>query len=183
VNTETVAAPAASTASAPAADPWVQPLLVQISFLSFAVHRNVDGITHEESLRSPQPGGNNLNWVLGHIVLTRQAWLTAVLGQPALLDPAQLQLYKRGSDPLTDGTLAMPFAELVRLHDASQQPLLDGMARLTAARLGEKAPFSPGKNPDETVGSLVAALCFHEAYHIGQTGVLRRLLGHAGGIA
>jgi hypothetical protein len=42
------------------------------------------------------------------------------------------------------------------------------------------APFSPTGNPDETVGSLLAAISFHEAYHVGQTGLLRRVVGREG---
>ncbi len=33
--------------------------------------KNLDGVTHEESLIQPEGGGNCLNWVLGHIVATR----------------------------------------------------------------------------------------------------------------
>ncbi len=32
----------------------------------------------------------------------------------------------------------------------------------------------------ETVGTLLAGLVFHDAYHVGQTGLLRRIAGHAG---
>jgi len=163
--------------------PFVRPLLGQIAFASFALHRNVDGVSHEESLRSPQPGGNCLNWVVGHIVVVRQSWLTAVLGEAPLFDEATLKMYRRGSDPLTDGSLALPLGDLVAAYDRGQAPLVAGMSRLTAERLAAPAPFSPGKRPDETVGSLVATLCFHEAYHVGQLGVLRRLVGHSGGIA
>ena len=34
----------------------------------------------------------------------------------------------------------------------------------------------------EAVGSLLAGLLFHEAYHVGQTGVLRRLIGMDGAL-
>lgn len=29
---------------------------------------NVAGLTHEESLIQPRPGGNCLNWVMGHLL-------------------------------------------------------------------------------------------------------------------
>ncbi|MEO8090106.1 MAG: hypothetical protein ABI703_07410 [Gemmatimonadales bacterium] len=32
-------------------------------------------------------------------------------------------------------------------------------------------------DPDETVGSNLATLVFHQAYHVGQTGGLRRVAG------
>ena len=37
-----------------------------------AINRNLDGLSHEESLVIPEPGGNCLNWVLGHIVIGPQ---------------------------------------------------------------------------------------------------------------
>ncbi len=43
-----------------------------------------------------------------------------------------------------------------------------GLGGLTEAVLASKAPFSPGDNPEETVGSLLAGLVFHEGYHCGQ---------------
>jgi len=180
VSTETMTA-----APAIAADvhPYVQPLLVQIGAHHFAFHRNVDGVTHEESLRSPTPGGNCLNWVVGHLVLARNGWLSTVLGAEPVLDAATMQQYRRGSDPLVDGTLAMPLERMVEAFDAAQPRLLAAMAALTPERMAQKAPFSPGNDPAETIGSLVTKLCFHEGYHVGQTGFLRRLLGHPGGIA
>jgi hypothetical protein len=179
VTTETLA----TASSQETVQPYVQSLLLQIGFHQFAFHRNVDGVGHEESLRPPEPGGNCLNWVVGHLVLARQGWLSTVLGMAPALDPARMQTYKRGSSPLVDGTLALPFAELIEIFDRSQGPLVEGMSMLRPERLAEKAPFSPGNDPNETVGSLVPKLCFHEGYHIGQTGLLRRLLGLAGGIA
>ena len=178
VQTLTDTAPANTTA-----DPYVQPLLIQLGANSFAFHRNVDGVTHAESLRAPGEHGNCLNWVVGHVVATRQAWLAQVLGQPTVIDGARLAIYKRGSAPLADGVDVVPLEELVAAFDAAQGPLVQAMSRLTAERLAQPAPFSPVDDPQETLGSLVAKLAFHEGYHIGQTGVLRRLLGHAGGIA
>ncbi len=171
------------TAAGETVEPYVQSLLVQIRFAHRAFHLNVDGISHEQSLLGPQSGGNCLNWVVGHLVLARQTWLSVVLGMAPPLDPARLERYKRGSSPLEDGTLALPLPEMVELFDRSLQPLLAGMAQLTPQRLAEKAPFSPGNDPSETVGSLVAKLCLHEAYHVGQLGLQRRLLGIGGGIA
>ncbi len=174
-------APSASSATKP--QPFVEPLLVQLAFEHFALHTNVKGLTHEESRRQPQPGGNCLNWVLGHIVFARQSWLTAVLGEAPLFDGDTIARYRRGSDPLTDGTLAMPFEELLAAYDRAQGLLTAALSRLTAERLAERAPFSPGNDPNETVGSLIAKLAFHEGYHVGQTALLRRLAGHPGAIA
>jgi uncharacterized damage-inducible protein DinB len=41
---------------------------------------------------------------------------------------------------------------------------------------------SPSGNPDETVRSLITTVMFHQAYHAGQTAVLRRIAGREGAI-
>ena len=40
-------------------------------FSSFATKKNLEGMTHEESLLRPEKGGASINWILGHIVATR----------------------------------------------------------------------------------------------------------------
>jgi uncharacterized damage-inducible protein DinB len=58
-----------------------------------------------------------------------------------------------------------------------------GLADLTSEALDAPAPASPNNDPDETVRSLLALVSFHQAYHAGQTGLLRRIAGKDGAIA
>lgn len=44
-------------------------------FNGFVVNKNLEGISHEESLKSSDRGGNCINWVIGHIVVTRDVLL------------------------------------------------------------------------------------------------------------
>jgi uncharacterized damage-inducible protein DinB len=57
-----------------------------------------------------------------------------------------------------------------------------GLAALGPEALSARAPFSPSDDPNETVGSLLSTVCWHQAYHAGQTGLLRRAAGRAGAI-
>jgi uncharacterized damage-inducible protein DinB len=86
----------------------------------------------------------------------------------------------RSAEPLTDGSRATPFDQLTAAFAKDQDAISAAVAALTPERLATPAPFSPSNNPKETVGTLLAGLVFHEAFHIGQTGVLRRIAGHAG---
>jgi uncharacterized damage-inducible protein DinB len=142
--------------------------------------RNLADVTHEESLIASPAGGNCLNWVVGHIVASRNN-LLEVLGQERMWQREKDQVYERGSQAITDEN-ARPLPELVEAYEKSQDAVLAGLQTITPDRLAEPAPFSPGDNPHETVGTLLTVFAFHEAYHVGQTGVLRRVSGHPGAL-
>jgi hypothetical protein len=144
------------------------------------VKANTEGVTHEESLAAPGPGGNSLNWVVGHLCCIYNNALPLV-GQPPVTDRAELARYDRGSAPITPAD-ALPLPRLLEMWDELARRFDAGLAGLTPERLDQPAPFSPSNDPDETVRSLVTTLLFHQAYHSGQTGVLRRVAGHEGAI-
>jgi len=138
----------------------------------YAIGVNARDLSHEESLMGPGPAGNCANWVLGHIVANRGAILSLVGEQP-VWDAATGERYKRGSSPIAREA-ARPFPELLESLDRSQARLLTGLARLKHEELGE--------DDGESLGSKLAFLQFHEAYHAGQLGLLRRIAGKRGAI-
>lgn len=140
--------------------------------------RNLEGVSHSESLTAPQPGGNCLNWVVGHLLASRSK-LLELLGQQRIWNAEEVAVYERGSEPIGPDN-ARPFEELRDAYQSSQEALLDGLRTVPRERLSEPAPFSPGGRQDESFGSLLALFAVHEAYHVGQTGVLRRIAGHPG---
>ena len=145
------------------------------------VRMNTEGVSQAESLAQPQPGGNCLNWVMGHLVCVGNKAL-GIVGQPPVADEAALARYDRGSPPLTDPSEARDIGELLALWDEACARLEAGLATLTPEVLDRKAPHSPTGNPDETIRSLIVTLLFHQAYHTGQTGVLRRVAGKEGAV-
>jgi len=140
--------------------------------------KNLDGVTHEESLIQPEGGGNCLNWVLGHIVATRDN-VMLLLNQEPVWGNEISGIYQRGSDPLRDGSSAQPFEKIVADLGRSQDRLVAGLATVSEPKLSAR---SPDTSIAETVGELLFVLQFHEAYHAGQTGLLRRIAGHEGAI-
>jgi hypothetical protein len=140
-----------------------------------AAHRNLAGITHEESLIQPSPGGNSLNWVLGHLVATRNL-VMQTLGAPAVWSNEEAAPYERGAKPSRDGAYARRLEDLIAALDRSQPVVMARVRTLSAEDLARPSRMG-------TVGDLLTTLCFHEAYHVGQFGLLRRLLGKDGAIA
>ena len=144
-------------------------LLSQFQASHYVLHKNLEGISHEESLKPLAGGGNSMNWVLGHLVATRQLVLE-LLDQTPIWDAELRAAY--GGAPLETSRMA-PFKDLVGALDRSQELLQSGFGNLTAEKLAAPALGS-------TVGGFLATLAFHEAYHGGQIGMLRRPLGHPG---
>ena len=144
-----------------------------------AILVNAEGITDAEALIQPEPGGNCMNWVVGHIVSSREGMLR-LLGEPAVLSPEQADRYKRGSAPITKASAGkgdgMPFTKLLEALATSQERLLHGIAKADEAKWNEAVP-SFG-----TAREAVHFLHFHEAYHAGQIAILRRMAGKKGAI-
>jgi uncharacterized damage-inducible protein DinB len=151
----------------------------QFGLCSYVLERNLGGVSHQESLVCPQKGGNCLNWVLGHLTRTRNGALR-LLGQKPLFPKEEFNAYDDNGGVPFDPSTAIPFDELKRRYKALQEPLVKALDGMTIQAMDQPAPMSPTGNPNETVGSLLAALAFHEAYHVGQTGMLRRVVGREG---
>jgi len=153
---------------------------LQNKMVWFSVERNCAGVTHEESLVHPETGGNTMNWVVGHLVCVYNNVLP-LLGQAPVMLTEKIKRYDRGSKPLPKEE-ALDFSELLSALHESVDRWDAGLATATHGTLDRKAPFSPFKDPNETVRSLIGFLMYHQSYHSGQTGVLRRVIGKTGAI-
>ena len=153
-------------------------LKTQVHFNLGALKMNLEGLTHEESLIHPEPGGNCLNWIVGHILANRKAML-GLLGKDPVWNDEAAAPYQRGTEPVTDPEVAKDLEEMLTILDTSQESILAGLSEISEEAL--RAP-SPDEKLGDTVETMLAGLVFHESYHVGETGILRRLLGHDGAI-
>ena len=151
-------------------------LAQQFDLNHHVAHVNLAGITHEETLVHPSPAGNCLNWVFGHVVATRNAVMDT-LGEPRIWNAELAAPYERGARPPLAPHRARQLADLVAAFDRSQQTIVRRLATMTDDELTRAV------NDQGTVGDWLARLSFHESYHLGQCGLLRRLLGKDGAIA
>jgi uncharacterized damage-inducible protein DinB len=145
------------------------------------VNANSHGLGHEDSLVEPRPGGNRLNWVLGHLLSAYDGFLP-LLKQEPVIGAAALQRYARGSPPLENPADAIDFARLLAAWNQASDRVDAGLASLDPEVLDRPVANSPSGNPDETVRSLITTIMFHQAYHAGQTALLRRIAGREGAI-
>lgn len=126
----------------------------------------LDGISHEESLIHPPNGGNCINWIVGHILLSRDDVFERLGIERVWTDREATAAYDRGSTLLTDSGKAVELSVLLDLFNQTQPLLLEAMENLN------KVPSEDGKMEES-----VAFYNFHEAYHLGQIAILRRFLG------
>src|SRR5262245_18853665 len=117
-------------------------LVIQFSYTYSMLKMNLAGIDHEASLVSPEPGGNCLNWVVRHVVSARDRMLQDVLGLPGIFSTEAHQVYGLGTEALTDAAKALPLDVLLRIFEASQEPLRQGLKQVSEELLSEPAPFS-----------------------------------------
>jgi len=169
------------TRTAPTTAPEIALWRLQNQMTARVVAANLNGLTHAESLARPEPGGNRVNWVLGHLLWTYNS-LLPLLGQEPVMEKAALQRYARGAPPLQDPAEAVDFGRLLGAWRQAIERVDAGLAGLDPDTLDRPAPASPTGNPDETIRTLVTTVMFHQAYHAGQTGVLRRVAGKEGAI-
>lgn len=156
-------------------------LITQFTFNHQVFTKNVAGITADESLRAPAGGGNCLNWVAGHIVASRNG-LLSILGAEPCWKSETAKRYARGGVPVTGVADAEPWENLLRLFEESQRLVVDKVSSLDANALAAAPPAERNPFRSGDIHEMIATFTFHESYHVGQTGLLRRMLGKDGAI-
>ncbi len=136
-------------------------------FNNRVLHINIDDISHEESLASPKGGGNSINWIVGHMLASRDD-IFEMIGLKRQCSEDITKTYSRGTQNV-DEVNAVNIKDLIKMFDATQKPLEDKIAEMDYS-----------SNPSELKN--LTFLAFHEAYHCGQTGILRRIAGKEGAI-
>lgn len=141
------------------------------------IHAQADGLTHEQSLTQSEFNVNCFNWVLGHIVDSRSRLLAQFGGDEVMSDDVGVR-YRRESDPVTaDGPDVVPFDELLRMLDRTQELLDDLLGEATEAWLAEETPVTEDRTSPRL--NQIHFTYFHDTYHTGQTDLLRQMSGYS----
>ncbi len=151
----------------------IKQLRADLTRSQWVIDRQVEGLTHEDSLIQPPFRGNCLNWVLGHIAVHRGLMVKALGGEDPVSE-ALRRRYGNDSEPILGAaddlrSLDQLLDELKQLKVGIEQRLEDR----SAADLDAVIDAERGT----TLGSRLGFLAWHEAYHVGQTELLRQLAG------
>jgi uncharacterized damage-inducible protein DinB len=154
----------------------MNPLMIQYDLHHRLFNNVLDGFTDEETNQrlSGYPEVNHVKYLAGHLLNSQYGiaaiaglnpdvkWndLFAVMGQSLAKDHADYP----GIEEIK--------AEWNRMHESVRAGLLN----LTPEDLNKKPP-PPFDRVSESAGQLWAFISHHQAYHIGQIGILRRAFG------
>ncbi len=147
---------------------------------SFALAKNVEGISEDASLKDTG-AGSTINWVLGHILSTRRG-IAKVAGLEMPWTKEGAEAYGRGSSPAAN-TNPVAMEEILAELEENTKTLLTWLEEQTDADLKNANPDGPHEIFGATIGETILGLAWHEGYHVGQVGTLRRLIGLDGAIA
>ena len=131
------------------------------------------GISDSESHIRNTEHINNVKWIAGHLLNTRLDLMSKVAGlQPDTTYTAQ---FGRGNS-LDPNATYPPLEEITSKWKETSSAIADGISKMPEEVLASKTPAQT-PIPDDTVRGLVSFLLSHEAYHIGQLGLLRKMIG------
>ena len=139
----------------------------------WVINQQIKGLSHEDSLLQLPFRGNCLNWVVGHILDSRNE-LMVHLGEPAFMTTEQTAVYTRGTEPITgEGPDVIPFDSLLEMLESSQTNLVECLKRMPPETLETIIDEESGRQLIDRV----EFYNWHETYHVGQLEYLRQLAG------
>ena len=138
-------------------------------FCHYCFNANLEGVSDELAVQKPD-ACNSLNWLAGHLLLIRSKFFSKLLDADLALDDKFASLYNRGTHS-PDAEAAIPLSELIVLYNQSKEVLDDALSKLPEST-----------DEEREVLEKLAFYASHEAYHIGQMGTVRKLVGLDGAI-
>ena len=149
-----------------------QTLVTQFDLQTRLFNNVLDGISDAEADVRVRDNVNHIKWLAGHLTSTR--FSMGKIGRLEAEDP-WAELFSHGHGLREDADY--PSIDAIKAQwNAISGPISAGLANLPDAALSSPAPAKVPVN-DDTLGGMLAFLMHHEAYHIGQLGLLRRILG------
>ena len=138
------------------------------TFNAQIIHRLTEGLTHADSLKQLPFQANCINWVIGHIVISRMR-TQRLLGVDFVWTDEQAARYQTGTDPVTeDGDGIITLEDQLAALDSTAESIAAALEKLTEDDL---AVVPEGH--EQSLGESIHGLHWHETYHVGQLELLR----------
>ena len=138
------------------------------------IQRQTEGLVHADSILQLPFRGNCMNWTLGHILLCREEVLD-LLQAPRMFADDAFARYDEGSAPITEDEPGVIYMEeLVEMLREQAESFSVALLNTSSEAFSAQVP---GSEDQRTLAARVMFYLFHEATHVGELGLLRRLAG------
>lgn len=156
----------------------MHPLIIQYDLHHRLFNNVLEGFSDEETNQrlDGYPGVNHVKYIAGHL-LNSQYGIAMLAGLKPKVKWNDLFAVMGQSEANNDAIY--PAIDEIRnewnsIHPATRA----GLLKLTPDQLTRKPP-APFDRVSESAGELWAFISHHQAYHIGQIGIMRRAFGKA----
>jgi hypothetical protein len=137
--------------------------------------KQVADLSQADTLIQPQPSGNCMNWVLGHMLENRIAALT-LIGGTSPFDSQELAHYRHGSEPIKgEEAGVLDFSRLVEGLNAVNSAMAQQLEGMDPANFEREVQMF-GRTV--TLGWRYLFFNHDFSYHMGQLELLRQMAGH-----
>jgi hypothetical protein len=148
-------------------------LKAQFDFHTRLFNNVTEGITDQESNTRPNGHINHIKWIAGHMLNTRLNSITKMTGGQA--DDTYMAQFGRGVS--LDPNASYPsMEEIISKWNAASPMISERLNNIPEDILASKAPVQ-SPIADDTIRGLFSFLISHEAYHVGQLSLLRKMNG------
>src|SRR5437867_12817535 len=100
----------------------------QFGYVYMVTAANLEGLTHEQSLAQPSPGGNCANWILGHLTNVQNGVMQLVGEKPVWESD---QLARAGVEPITAKSNAIEWETMRDRFLGSRERCLKAISTLS----------------------------------------------------
>jgi len=138
---------------------------------TWLIGRLTDGVTQRESLLTPNFPTNCVNWILGHILVSRNEALE--LCNSKIWPDEWVARYKAGSQPVAWGDDDVLLLEQLLTDLRGSLELFGELLPMMTAEFDEVVKTARGEKPR---WEHIRGLHWHETYHIGQLEMLQSFI-------
>lgn len=156
----------------------VQEWLATFKLNHYIIEKQVAGLSQKDTLIALPFRGNRLNWVLGHLAEHRD-WMLRAVDCTTLMPANQVEMYRRGSEPLSDSIEAIELDVIMGYLNQSKDCIIQHLDSVDDNFLKETPTTGIllQNDKERTRFQRLQGLLWHETYHVGQLELLRQLAG------